>query len=154
MGLAPTAATAALALGNALAVGVVGCGGIWGGRFWSRPHVWVAVCLPMCVTLCIPARGFLQVNQNATPGRAVLENIAQRVRYDRYSIPGKFWVSILMGFTHTLEKHVDFTTTLIRAVMSRSPRSIAPDALAAEAVQVMEQYNVRPIQVTDTTISW
>ena len=33
--------------------------------------------------------------------------------------------------------------------MSRNPRSIGPDALAAEAVQVMEQYNINQMLVVD-----
>jgi arabinose-5-phosphate isomerase len=33
--------------------------------------------------------------------------------------------------------------------MSRNPRSIGPDALAVEAVQLMEQYNINQLPVVD-----
>ena len=49
----------------------------------------------------------------------------------------------------TFEKRIDFTVTAISAVMSRSPRSIMPSALAAEAVQIMEQHNISQMLVVD-----
>jgi arabinose-5-phosphate isomerase len=50
----------------------------------------------------------------------------------------------------TLEKRLDFSTTPISTVMSRNPRSIGPDALAVEAVQLMEQYNINQLLVVDS----
>ena len=50
----------------------------------------------------------------------------------------------------TLEKRLDFSTTEVHQVMSRNPHSIGPDALAAEAVQIMEQYNITQILVVDS----
>jgi arabinose-5-phosphate isomerase len=49
----------------------------------------------------------------------------------------------------TLEKKLDFSTTRITSVMSRTPRSIGPDELAVEAVQLMEQYNISQLLVVD-----
>jgi arabinose-5-phosphate isomerase len=49
----------------------------------------------------------------------------------------------------TLEKRLDFATTQICEVMSPDPRCISPDALAAEAVRVMEQYNITQILVVN-----
>ncbi len=49
----------------------------------------------------------------------------------------------------TLEKKLDFSATPIASVMSKHPRTIGPDALAAEAVQVMEQYNISQMLVVD-----
>ena len=49
----------------------------------------------------------------------------------------------------TLEKQVDFKATLVSSVMSRKPRSIGPDDLAAEAVQLMEQYQISQMLVVD-----
>jgi arabinose-5-phosphate isomerase len=49
----------------------------------------------------------------------------------------------------TLAKKLDFNTTPIRSVMSANPRRIGPDSLAAEAVQMMEQYNVSQMLVVD-----
>jgi len=50
----------------------------------------------------------------------------------------------------TLEKKLDFTTTPVSAVMSKQPRTIGPDQLAAEAVQLMDQYNINQMLVVDT----
>jgi arabinose-5-phosphate isomerase len=49
----------------------------------------------------------------------------------------------------TLEKRLDFAATPVNAVMSRTPHSLGPDALAAEAVRIMEQYNINQMLVVD-----
>ena len=49
----------------------------------------------------------------------------------------------------TLEKRLDFSITPVHAVMSYNPRCIGPDALAAEAVQMMEQHNINQMLVVD-----
>jgi arabinose-5-phosphate isomerase len=49
----------------------------------------------------------------------------------------------------TLEKKLDFSTTPVTTVMSRKPRSIYSDALAVDAVQLMEQYNISQLPVVD-----
>jgi arabinose-5-phosphate isomerase len=49
----------------------------------------------------------------------------------------------------TLQKGVDLRTTVIASVMTRNPRTIAPDKLAVEAVQIMEQFKVNQILVVD-----
>src|SRR5258706_2155019 len=48
-----------------------------------------------------------------------------------------------------LQKGVDLHNTPIASVMTRHPRTIAPDKLAAEAVQLMEQYKVNQLLVVD-----
>jgi arabinose-5-phosphate isomerase len=49
----------------------------------------------------------------------------------------------------TLEKGVDLRTTCIRDVMSGNPRTIAPERLAVEAVEIMERNKVNQILVVD-----
>jgi arabinose-5-phosphate isomerase len=49
----------------------------------------------------------------------------------------------------TLAKKLDFNATPIRSVMSTNPRRISPDNLAAEAVQMMEQFNINQMLVVD-----
>ena len=49
----------------------------------------------------------------------------------------------------TLQKGVDLHATPIASVMTRGPRTISPDKLAAEAVQIMEQYKVNQLLVVD-----
>jgi arabinose-5-phosphate isomerase len=42
----------------------------------------------------------------------------------------------------TLEKHDVIKNLRVSEVMTRNPRTIAPEKLAAEAAQVMEQYKI------------
>jgi len=49
----------------------------------------------------------------------------------------------------TLEKKLDFSATPVRGVMSANPHCIGPDSLAAEAVQLMEQYNINQMLVVN-----
>jgi arabinose-5-phosphate isomerase len=49
----------------------------------------------------------------------------------------------------TLEKRLDFNSTPISTVMSRNPRSVAPHALAVEAVSMMEERSISQMLVVD-----
>jgi len=49
----------------------------------------------------------------------------------------------------TLAKKLHFNATPIRDVMSANPRCISPDSLAAEAVLMMEQFNISQMLVVD-----
>ena len=49
----------------------------------------------------------------------------------------------------TLEKPIDFETTRVGEVMTSGPRTIRPDALAVEAVQLMERHKVNQLLVVD-----
>jgi arabinose-5-phosphate isomerase len=49
----------------------------------------------------------------------------------------------------SLEKGADFTRTGVDAVMTAGPRTIRPEALAVEAVQVMERDKVNQLLVVD-----
>ncbi len=156
LGLAPTASTtAALALGDALAVALLDAKG-FGEEDFARSHPGGSLgrrLLTHVRDIMHSGKGVPAVNQNATLAEAVLE-ISRKglgmtaIIDDAQQVLGIYTDGDLR---RTLEKRVDFTTTLISAVMSRSPRSIAPDALAAEAVQVMEQYNISQMLVTDTS---
>ncbi|HEU0188145.1 MAG TPA: CBS domain-containing protein, partial [Gallionellaceae bacterium] len=49
----------------------------------------------------------------------------------------------------TLEKKLDFGSTPVSAVMSRKPQCTSPDALAVEAVSIMEERKINQMLVTD-----
>jgi arabinose-5-phosphate isomerase len=51
----------------------------------------------------------------------------------------------------TLEKGIDLRSTRVTDVMSGHPRTIAPERLAAEAVEIMERNKVNQILVVDET---
>ena len=154
LGLAPTASTtAALALGDALAVALLDANG-FGKDDFARSHpggsqgrrLLTHVRDIMHTGSEIPA-----VNKNATLAEAVLE-ISRKglgmtaIVDDAERVMGIYTDGDLR---RTFEKRIDFTVTAISAVMSRSPRSIMPSALAAEAVQIMEQHNISQMLVVD-----
>lgn len=154
LGLAPTASTtAALALGDALAVALLDANG-FGEDDFARSHpggslgrrLLTHVRDIMHIGSEIPV-----VNKNATLAEAVLE-ISRKglgmtaIVDDAERVMGIYTDGDLR---RTFEKRIDFTVTAISAVMSRSPRSIMPSALAAEAVQIMEQHNISQMLVVD-----
>lgn len=156
LGLAPTASTtAALALGDALAVALLDAKG-FGEEDFARSHPGGSLgrrLLTHVRDIMHSGKGIPAVNQNATLAEAVLEISRKGLGMTAIVDDDRQVLGIYTDgdLRRTLEKHVDFTTTLISTVMSRSPRSIAPDALAAEAVRVMEQYNISQMLVTDTS---
>lgn len=48
-----------------------------------------------------------------------------------------------------IEKQHNFSNLVIRDVMSKNPRTIGPDKLAAEAVSIMEKFRINQLLVTD-----
>ena len=155
LGLAPTASTtAALALGDALAVALLDAKG-FGEEDFARSHPGGSLgrrLLTHVRDIMHSDKGIPAVNQNATLAEAVLEISCKGLGMtaivdDTRQVLGIYTDGDLR---RTLEKRVDFTTTAISSVMSRNPRSIKPDALAAEAVQIMEQYNISQMLVIDS----
>ena len=155
MGLAPTASTtAALALGDALAVALLDAKG-FGEADFARSHpggslgrrLLTHVRDVMHTNASIPS-----VPDTATLADAVLEisrkGLGMTAIVDtKHHLLGIYTDGDLR---RTLEKKVDFSTTPVASVMSCTPRSIGPDALAVEAVQLMEQYNISQLLVVDT----
>jgi arabinose-5-phosphate isomerase len=152
MGLAPTASTtAALALGDALAVALLDAKG-FGEEDFARSHpggslgrrLLTRVRDVMHTDDSIPA-----VPDTATLADAVLEISRKGLGMTAIVDDGKHLLGIYTDgdLRRTLERKVDFSTTPVNTVMSRNPRSIGPDALAVEAVQLMEQYNISQLPV-------
>jgi arabinose-5-phosphate isomerase len=154
MGLAPTASTtAALALGDALAVALLDAKG-FGAEDFARSHpggnlgrrLLTHVRDIMHKGAEIPA-----VSEYSMLSDAVLEITRKRLGMTAIVDTAHHVLGIYTDgdLRRTLEKRLDFSTTPISDVMSRKPRSIGPEALAAEAVQVMEQHNISQILVVD-----
>ncbi len=154
LGLAPTASTAAaLALGDALAMALLDAKG-FGEDDFARSHPGGSLGRRLLTHVRdimrsgdrVPA-----VGQHAMLSDAVLE-ISRKglgmtaVVDDAQRVLGIYTDGDLR---RTLEKRLDFASTPVSAVMSRKPHSIGPDALAAEAVQAMEQYNISQMLVVD-----
>jgi len=154
LNLAPTASTtAALALGDALAVVVMQ------ERGFTRDE-------------------FAASHPGGTLGRRLLTHVrdvmragadAPRVAHDSTALQGLLEMSRgKMGMTAVLdgggkvigvftdgdlrrhlEKGVDMRSAKITDVMTRGPRTISPDKLAAEAVEIMERFKVNQMLVVD-----
>ena len=154
MGLAPTASTtAALALGDALAVALLDTKGFGeadfarshpGGRLGRRLLTHVRDIMHSHAS--IPA-----VREEATLAEAILEMSRKGLGMTGITDESHRLLGIYTDgdLRRTLQKKLDFNSTPIRSVMSRTPRSIAPDALAVEAVQLMEQYSITQLLVVD-----
>ncbi len=154
MGLAPTASTtAALALGDALAVALLDAKG-FGEEDFARSHpggslgrrLLTHVRDVMHTHASIPS-----VREDATLADAVLEISRKGLGMTGIVDDNKHLLGIYTDgdLRRTLEKKLDFSTTPVSSVMSRNPRNIGPDALAVEAVQLMEQYNINQLLVVD-----
>jgi arabinose-5-phosphate isomerase len=154
MGLAPTASTtAALALGDALAVALLDAkgfsaqdfarshpGGSLGRRLLThvRDIMRVGERIPAVDEAAMLSHALLEISRKGVGMTAVVD-AEQRV----------LGIYTDGDLRRTLAKNLDFNATSVRSVMSANPRCISPDALAVDAVQTMEQYNISQILVVD-----
>jgi len=154
MNLAPTASTtAALALGDALAVALLDAKG-FGAEDFARSHPGGSLgrrLLTHVHDIMRSGKRIPMVLEDAMLSDAILE----------ISKKGVGMTAIVDSETHvlgiytdgdlrrTLAQKQDFNTITVRDVMSANPRCINPDALAAEAVQVMEEFNISQMLVVD-----
>ena len=154
LNLAPTASTtAALALGDALAVAVMQAKGVSRDEF-ARSHPGGALgrkLLTRVRDVMSSASDAPRVPDTAMLADAILEMSRGRMGItavidDNQRVIGIFTDGDLR---RTLQRGADLRATRIATVMTREPRTIGPDKLAAEAVQIMEQYKVNQLLVVD-----
>jgi arabinose-5-phosphate isomerase len=152
--LAPTASTtAALALGDALAVALLDARGFSADDF-ARSHPGGTLGRRLLTHVSdVMRRGedVPAVAENATFKQAVLEISRGRMGMtavvdSAHRVRGIFTDGDLR---RSLEKGVDFERTLVAEVMTCGPRTIRPEALAVEAVQLMERHKVNQLLVVD-----
>ena len=152
--LAPTASTtAALALGDALAVALLSARGFSADDF-ARSHprgrlprqalVHVADVMRRgndmpCVKNGVPAMQAVVEMSRSRMGMTAVVDEAGRVR-------GIFTDGDLR---RSLEKGADFHATAVDSVMTTGPKTIRAEALAVEAVQLMERHKVNQLLVVD-----
>ncbi len=154
LNLSPTASTtAALALGDALAVALLDARGFTSDDF-ARSHpggmlgrkLLTHVRDVMRTGDAVPA-----VTQTATLVDAILE-ISRKgmgmtaVLDDERRVIGVFTDGDLR---RTMERNPDVRGTPIVSVMTRNPRTIRPEALAVEAVETMERCKTTQLPVVD-----
>lgn len=152
--LAPTASTtAAMALGDALAVALLDARG-FGPDDFARSHPGGS----LGRRLLTHVRDVMRHGDSVPtvgPQTAVADAILAMSR------GGLGLVAILDDLRRTLgiftdgdlrrafEKRIDLQTAHIDSVMHVGPRTIGPDRLAVEAVEMMERYRINALLVTD-----
>jgi arabinose-5-phosphate isomerase len=154
LNLAPTASTtAALALGDALAVALLDArgfgaddfarshpGGVLGRRLLThvRDVMRTGAALPVVGEEATLAQALLEISRGGMGMTAILDG--------RHRVLGIYTDGDLR---RTLERDVDFRGTPVTAVMTRNPRTIGAERLAAEAAEMMEKHRINQLLVTD-----
>ncbi len=154
MNLAPTASTTVtLALGDALAVALLDARG-FGKEDFARSHPAGALGRRLLTYVkdvmrsgdavpAVPANvplttALLEISKKGMAMTAVVDEAFRPI--------GVFTDGDLRRL---LENARDITKLLISEVMHANPRTIAPDQLAVEAVELMEQFRINQVLVTD-----
>jgi len=154
LNLAPTASTtAALALGDALAVALLDARGFSADDF-ARSHPGGALGRKLLTHVADVMRSGADVPK--VSGRAMLKEAILEMTRGRIGMTAVLDASgkVCGIFTdgdlrRALATIADLSATRVTDVMSTAPRSIRPEALAAEAVQVMETHKVNQLLVVD-----
>jgi len=154
LNLAPTASTtAALALGDAIAVALMKARGFSDRDFASsHPGGKLGKQLLTHVRDVMRTGDVLPfVTQTATLSDALLEMTRGRMGITAILDDDKRVIGIFTDgdLRRALPTITDFHGTRIADIMTRSPRTIRPDRLAVEAVQIMEQFKVNQLLVVD-----
>jgi len=154
LNLAPTASTtAALALGDAIAVALMKARG-FSDRDFARSHPGGKLGMQLLTHVRDAMRSgelLPHVPQTATLSDAVLEMTRGRmgmtaVLDDAGAVIGVFTDGDLR---RQLARQIDLHNTSIADVMTRNPRTIEPERLAVEALKIMEQHKVNLLLVVD-----
>jgi arabinose-5-phosphate isomerase len=154
LNLAPTASTtAALALGDALAVALLDARG-FGAEDFARSHPGGALgrrLLTRVADVMRPAEAVPVVGEDAPLTRGLLSMTAGGMGMTAITDAGGRPIGIFTDgdLRRALEKGCDVRSVSLGEVMTRRPRTIGPDALAAEAAEAMERLRVSQLLVVD-----
>ena len=154
LNLAPTASTtAALALGDALAVALLDARGFAAEDF-ARSHPGGALgrrLLTHVGDVMRPAQAVPRVGSDAPLTQALLAMTAGGMGMTAIVDTDEMPVGIFTDgdLRRALEKGCDVRSARVSEVMTRNPRSIAPGALAAEAAATMESMRISQLLVLD-----
>jgi arabinose-5-phosphate isomerase len=154
LGLAPTASTtAALALGDALAVTLLEARG-FGKEDFARSHPGGSLGRRMLTHVSDVMRtgdAIPSVTLNASFSEAILEISRKGMGMTAVARDAKRVVGIFTDgdLRRALEKTGDVRTMALSELMTPNPRSVRPEQLAAEAAELMEQYKISQLLVLD-----
>jgi len=154
LGLAPTASTtAALALGDALAVALLDARGFSAEDF-ARAHPGGALGRRLLVHVSDVMRQGAEiprVEQGAALSQALLEMSRKGLGMTAVVNAAGHPVGIFTDgdLRRAFENGVNVATTLVDAVMHAQPQAITPHRLAVEAVELMEHRKINGLLVVD-----
>ncbi len=154
LGLAPTASTtAALALGDALAVALLDARGFSSNDF-ALSHPGGALGRRLLVHVADVMRkgtALPKVHPNVTLAEALLEISSKGLGMTAIIDSNDRLVGIFTDgdLRRIFAQPVDIHTTVISQVMTTDPRTITAEKLAVEAVQCMEQHQINGLLVVD-----
>ncbi|QHE90846.1 KpsF/GutQ family sugar-phosphate isomerase [Pandoraea fibrosis] len=154
LGLAPTASTtAALALGDALAVTLLDARG-FGAEDFARSHPGGALgrrLLTFVRDVMRTGERIPRVRSDASLSDALLEMTAKGLGMTAIVDADDRVVGIFTDgdLRRLFKRTLDFTTLTLADVMKASPRTIGPDQLAAEAAELMERFGITQLLVTE-----
>ena len=152
MDLAPTSSTtAALAMGDALAVVVLQLKGFKEGDFAAlHPGGALGRKLTLRVADVMVAEGFPSLEGDATMRECIVPLAEQRgtvpIVDEARAVVG---VVTAGDLTRLMEREPDFLDRLVSSVMTRHPKVARPDELGSAAVRRMEKYGVMALPVQD-----
>ncbi len=154
LGLAPTASTtAALALGDALAVALLDAKG-FGAEDFARSHPGGSLgarLLTHVSDVMRKSEAVPKIASNAPLALAILEMSQKKMGMTAVVDAEEKVIGIFTDgdLRRALDKTHDFHKTPIDTVMTPHPRTIQPEKLAVEALQVMEKFKVNQLLVVD-----
>jgi arabinose-5-phosphate isomerase len=154
LNLAPTASTtAALALGDALAVALMKARGFSDRDFAnSHPGGKLGVSLTLVSDAMRTGERLPHVQDDVSVAQAVAEMSRTRMGITAILDRSGYVVGIFTDgdLRRTIGRLTDFQGTRIADVMTRNPRTIEPHQLAVEALQLMESHKVNQLLVVDS----
>ncbi len=154
LNLAPTASTtAALAMGDALAVALLDAQGFKPEDF-ARSHPGGSLGRKLLTHVRDVMRSGAELPKTKFDAKitdALLEITAKRMGMtvivdDHEKVVGIFTDGDLRRL---IEKSSQFQSTSLKEAMTPNPRTISPDVLAAEAVEMMERHRINQLVVAD-----
>lgn len=151
-GLAPTSSTtAALVMGDALAIALLQAKGFTAEDFaLSHPGGQLGRQLLLRVEDLLHTKDEIPiVSLGTTIAQALIEITRKKLGMTCIVNTNAQLVGIFTDgdIRRVLNKNLDIHTTLIDEVMSSHPKTIAPDLLAAEALQIMQSYKITSLIV-------
>jgi arabinose-5-phosphate isomerase len=147
LNLAPTASTtAALALGDALAVTLLDARG-FGEEDFAMHHPGGALGRRLLIhvrDVMVSGDRLPTVAEDALLPAAILEMSRKGLGMTAVVSANNKLLGVFSDgdLRRTLESHDNIKTTKVAAVMTRTPKTISPDKLAAEAAELIQRYKI------------